>query len=143
MKNFIILSIIVLMAGCTKRLGDFTLVSTKNVEIGAQYVKVERNVHGENMKPIIIAFPLGYPDIESAIDDALRTVEDGVLMTDVVLTYRWWYIPYIYGQYIYEVDGDVWKKKNVDIGEILNESEKFYEAIEKNGEIVLVEHVTK
>ena len=80
--------------GCSQRLGDFSIMSTKNVDIGANYVKVEKNVQGKDMKPIYVVFPTGYPSIESAIDDALKKVNDSVIMTDVVLTYRYFYIPY-------------------------------------------------
>ena len=124
--------------GCSQRLGDFSIMSTKNVDIGANYVKVEKNVQGKDMKPIYVVFPTGYPSIESAIDDALKKVNDSVIMTDVVLTYRYFYIPYVYGEYVFEVEGDVWKKENIDVGEMLDNSEAIYTAIEKNGEITLI-----
>ena len=103
---FIILIVIILiLTGCSYRLGDLTIASTKNVNIGEKYVRISRDVVGKDTKPIIIVIPTGYPSIEEAIDAALRT-KDGELMTNLVIYYKWWYIPYIYGEYVYEVKGD-------------------------------------
>lgn len=139
MKQKITLILIALMfVGCSQRLGDFTIASTRNVDIGANYVRVERSVEGRSMRPIIIVIPLGYPNLEEAIDDALGRV-DGELMTNVVINYNWFYIPYIYGQYVYTVKGDVWKKQSTDVGAMFDEAEKIYTAVEENGHLTLVE----
>ena len=114
--------------------------SSLEIDLNANYVKVEKNVVGQDKKSIIIFIPTGTPSIEAAIDQALKSVDDGALMTDVSLTYRWYYIPYIYGENIYEVEGDVWKKTNVDVGDFMNNSDKIYKAVQKNGEILLVEN---
>ena len=138
MKNISsIILIVFLFVSCSQRIGDFTVMSTKNVDLNANYVKVERSVKGESMKPIIIVFQTGYPNLEEAIDDALSKVHDGVMMTDVSLKYRWFYIPYIYGELAYEVEGDVWKKIE-DTSSIITGNEEMYTAIEKNGELVLI-----
>tara|TARA_B100000315_G_scaffold235813_1_gene251039 strand:- start:231 stop:665 length:435 start_codon:yes stop_codon:yes gene_type:complete len=141
MKKIIKITLVALFfVGCTQRLGDFTVMSTRNVDLNANYVKVENNVRGQDKKQIIIFIPTGTPNIESAIDQALKSVDGGAVMTDVSLTYKWFYIPYIYGEYIYEVEGDVWKKSNVDVGDFMNDSDKIYKAVQKNGEILLVEN---
>ena len=141
MKKIIKITLVALFfVGCTQRLGDFTVMSTRNVDLNANYVKVENNVRGQDKKSIIIFIPTGTPNIESAIDQALKSVDGGAVMTDVSLTYKWFYIPYIYGEYIYEVEGDVWKKSNVDVGDFMNDSDKIYKAVQKNGEILLVEN---
>lgn len=138
MKNIFNITLITfLFFGCSQRLGDFTVMSTKNVDINANYVKVERNIKGKDMKPIIIVFQTGIPNIEEAIDDALNKVVDGAVMTDVSLKYRWFYIPYIYGEMTYEVVGDVWKKVD-DTSSIITGDEEMYTAVEKNGEITLI-----
>ena len=98
---------------------------------------VERSVKGKDMKPIIIVINLGYPNLEEAIDDALNKIEGGVMMTDATLKYRWFYIPYIYGEVAYEVEGDVWKKVT-DTSSIINGDEEIYKAVEHNGELTLV-----
>ena len=141
MKRIIKITLVALFfVGCTQRLGDFTVLSTRNVDLNANYVKVENNVIGQDKKSIIIIIPTGTPNIEAAIDQALKSVDGGAVMTDVSLTYKWFYIPYIYGEYIYEVEGDVWKKSNVDVGDFMNDSDKIYKAVQRNGEILLVEN---
>ena len=91
MKKLMLCLLGILLLGCSTRLGDFTVLSTRNVEIGGDYILVERNVEGEDVVPIIIFFPLCIPNLENAIDDALKSV-GGDLITDAVLKYNYWYI---------------------------------------------------
>ena len=130
MNKYIIFLLIIFITGCTARVGDFSVLSTRNVDIGGDYILVGRNVEGIEKIPIVIFVPLGYPDVENAVDQALQSVE-GDLMTDVVVTYQWFYIPYIYGEQKYIVKGDVWKKASKD------DSTKLDEALENPSAIVL------
>ena len=57
MKKLMLCLLGILLLGCSTRLGDFTVLSTRNVEIGGDYILVERNVEGEDVVPIIIFFP--------------------------------------------------------------------------------------
>ena len=77
---------------------------------------------------------------EEAIDDALQKV-DGDLMTNVVMNYSYYYIPYIYGQGRYVVEGDVWKKQTTDIGAKIDKDAIIYTAIEENGQVNLIENI--
>gem|GEM_PF-2028592 len=89
------------MSGCATRILDFTVISTKNVDIpGTRGVKVE----GEDMKSIVIIFPTGQPSIKEAVDRALEK-GDGDVLLDGVIYMKQWYIPYIYGEMGYVVDG--------------------------------------
>ena len=57
MKNiFNMILITFLFFGCSQRLGDFTVMSTKNVDINANYVKVERNIKGKDMNTPFLSF---------------------------------------------------------------------------------------
>ena len=142
MKKIInIILVALFFVGCTQRMGDFTVLSTRNVDLNANYVKVETNVTGQDKKLLIITIPTGTPNIEAAIDNALKKIDGGAVMTDVSLTYRWFYIPYIYGEMIYEVEGDVWIKSDVDVGDFMNDADKIYTAVQRNGEILLVENI--
>ena len=107
---FLVLAVFILCtAGCSSRVGDFTIISTKNVDIGSNYVKVASQADGSDIKPIIVVFPMGTANIKAAIDDILRK-NDGDLVTDVVIDSSYWYIPYVFGQTGFTVKGDVWKK---------------------------------
>lgn len=118
------------------------MASTKNVEMGAEYVKVAQGVRGSDIKSIIIVIPTGYPNLEEAIDRALEKA-DGELMTNLVLYYKWWWIPYIYGQLKFEVRGDIWKRKEKTVGfidkDLLNKAQKIYKTVKKDGKIQFVE----
>lgn len=108
-RLFALLLIALLATGCTTRLGDLTIASTRNWDDDAQYKMVRRNVHGEDLAPIIISIPFGIPNIENAIEDAMHQA-DGDYMTNVVISYRYWYIPLIFGEMGYTARGDVWQK---------------------------------
>ena len=104
----------ILAAGCYTRLADFTVVSTKSVELEDRtFEDLDRamGVTGLSMKQIFIIFPTGKADIEEAIDDALYKA-GGDLMVDAVVYWKYWYIPLIYGQFGFKVEGDVVKTKD-------------------------------
>ncbi len=71
---------------------------------------------------IVILFPLGLPDMKSAVDEAIRTV-GGELMTNVVLTE--FNYSFLFGVYGFKVTGDVWKKASVS--ELLNPKNQVFE----------------
>jgi hypothetical protein len=89
------------LSGCVARILDFTVISTKNVDIpGTRGAKVE----GEDMKSIVIVVPTGQPDVKAAVDQALEK-GDADLLLDGVIYMKQWYIPYIYGQMGFVVEG--------------------------------------
>jgi hypothetical protein len=93
----------VVLSGCSTRVGDFTLISTKNVDIGGKYVKGERKT-GED-KAFSFLFPFGTPNLKNAVDACIEA-GPGDLITDAVINYT---APFI-GPFGFEVVGDVWKK---------------------------------
>ncbi len=93
-----------LCVGCTTRMADLTVVSTRNVR-GIDYVEKAR-IKGEDCSHIILVFPTGVPNLEEAIDDAL-TKGHGDAMVDAVIYHKGFYIPPFYGQNCYQVEGTV------------------------------------
>ena len=81
-------------------------------------------------------------DIENAVDDALKRV-DGDVMTNATIKLKGFWIPYVYGESRYIVEGDVWKKSDAKIGDVINKIDDAYTAVNKNGEIVLEKHSQK
>ena len=105
--------IILLANGCAIRHGDFTVLSNKVVRLSEfELGKAERtrDVTGKDVDHIISFIPTGVPTLEEAVDDALEE-GNGDVITDAVIYYRWWYIPYIYGQSSWTVSGDVVKTR--------------------------------
>lgn len=95
-----------LCVGCTGRLGDFTLISTKNVDLSDASIDVKagRRVTGEDCRYIALFIPLGAPSIKEAVDDALEN-GNGNLLVDEVTFVRSWYLPLVVGENCYIAEG--------------------------------------
>jgi len=105
---FLMLVLIVLvLTGCTTRLVDFTIISTKNVDLSkaATFQRGNARIQGVDLVHIIIFIPTGVPNMKEAIDKALESVNGAVALVDGVVYSKAWYIPYIYGQQSYVVEG--------------------------------------
>ncbi len=102
------------LSACTVRHGDFTVISNKLVRTSDFELSTadrRRGIVGEDKAHIIILFPTkAQVTLEEAIDDALRQGEGDVL-TDAVIEFTSWYIPYVYGQTSWKVTGDVVKTR--------------------------------
>ena len=106
---FIVSSSIVLgtLAGCATR-SDFTAISGKNVNLSN--IKVDKSMSkgrasGEDCQHIIIFIPTsGDPTLDEALDRALEPKQANLLL-DAVVKWHWFYIPYIYGQKCWKVEG--------------------------------------
>jgi len=96
-----------MLTGCTTRITDFTIISTKNVDLSVigHARRGTVRAQGEDVTHIIIIIPTGIPHVKEAIDKAIESVPGAVALVDGVLYYRAFYIPYIYGQKAYVVEG--------------------------------------
>lgn len=99
---------VMVLPGCTDRLGDFTMISTKNVDLSDAEVNLSkgRRATEDDCKPIVIIFPIGRPDLKEAVDSALEEGQ-GNLMVDLVVYSRWWYVPPIFGLRCMVAEGTV------------------------------------
>lgn len=94
-----------MIVGCTTRLGDFTVISTKNVDVSG--VKPGDRFSGEDCVSMLFGMiPMGEINWKNAMDQALERGK-GDVMVDVVLTAKGWAIPYIWGQQCMEIAGTV------------------------------------
>lgn len=95
------------LTGCTMRLVDFTILSTKNIDLtrAATFERGAMRVEGIDKSSIIIFIPTGVPNVKEAIDRAIESVPGAVALVDGVVSYRSFYIPYIYGEESYIVEG--------------------------------------
>ena len=88
--------------GCSARITEFTIISTKNVDIkGKRGVRTK----GDDCIHIILGFPVGVPNLKNAIDRTIEgagpgfdSLEDGVIGSS-----NWSAI--LYGQMCYWVEG--------------------------------------
>ncbi|WP_259678784.1 hypothetical protein, partial [Klebsiella pneumoniae] len=86
MKKVIALALgALLLSGCTVRVADLTVASTKNYNLnGGKFYKGKR-VTAEDSYPVII-FPLGIPNVKTAADRAIEKDRCAVGLSDVVVT---------------------------------------------------------
>lgn len=106
MRKAVLLLAVVLLSGCTTRIGAFTFASTKN--LGVAYAPLQTRVEGENCVSIILLIPLGTlnPNIQDAVDDAVQKVPNGDMMTNVTLSEDLLFT-LIYNRRCVRVTGDV------------------------------------
>ena len=95
------------LIGCATRLVDFTIISTKNIDLarGADFTRGASRIEGVDKVSIIIFIPTGTPNIKEAIDRAIEKIPGAIALLDGVITVKSWYIPYIYGESSYIVEG--------------------------------------
>ena len=86
---------IFLTMGCSQRITDFTIISTKNIDLsrGAEFTKGSQRVEGEDTKHIIILFPTGIPSTKEAIDRAIEGTPGAVALLDGVLEHEGFSFP--------------------------------------------------
>lgn len=80
-NSLLILFLGSLLSGCTARIGDLSLVSTKNIDLSKSKLDMSTgvNVFGEDCKHSLV----GLPNLEAAIDDALQKGTGNVLVDEV------------------------------------------------------------
>lgn len=110
-KTILSLTILILLStfstGCTTRLIDFTVISSKNIDWSHsnEFRRATKRAEGIDLVHIIILIPTGVPNMKEAVDRAIESVPGAVALVDGVLSSRVWYIPYVYGQESYIVEG--------------------------------------
>jgi hypothetical protein len=110
MKKILLALMVVALAGCTTNRGlDFTVISTKNIDLSrmGEYKKTADRAVGEDTLHVIIGIPLGsQPNMEEAIDKAIESVPGGVALTDGVITNSSMFL-YLYAKASIIVEGSV------------------------------------
>jgi hypothetical protein len=85
----------VVLAGCTHRLIDFTVISSKNIDLSkaSQFKRGGDRQTGEDTAYVIIFIPTGIPHVKDAVDRALEKVPGAVALVDGVVRQKsMWFI---------------------------------------------------
>lgn len=93
---------LIVMSGCSARMIDFTVISSKNVSLEGLR-RGENRVVGKTCSPVVV-FPLGQPDLKTAVDRAIESAGapfNGLV--DGVVTYQ--DKSFIFGVVCFEVTG--------------------------------------
>lgn len=104
----ILLSICVLLwlCGCTGHTAEVSLISTQ--EITVQHVNLDKlpvkHVVGEDKAFVFLFIPFGLPDVETAVNDALKKGEGNLIINGTIYSTFWWFFV---GQVGVKVTGDV------------------------------------
>lgn len=113
------------LQGCTSRLTDFTVISTKNYPIENSNVKLKKapeRVKGEDRAHWILFIPTGVPNMKEAIDRAIEKYPGAVGLSDgVVKSKSWWAL--LYGQDSYIVEGSPIYPEDLDNGKLGNDND--------------------
>ncbi|MBO3274084.1 hypothetical protein [Pseudomonas schmalbachii] len=72
------------ISGCSTRVADLTVASSKNFNMHSSGLETGRRVVGSNSVPVIL-FPLGQPNLKEAIDRAVEKDKCAVGLSDVVI----------------------------------------------------------
>jgi hypothetical protein len=93
------------LIGCTTRVGDFTLASTKNIDFHtlASCRKETTRSKGVDEKLIIFLIPLGTPNLKSAVDRAIESIPDCTALIDVAIYAKGFW--FVVGQAGYLIEG--------------------------------------
>lgn len=97
----------VLLSACTQRVADFTLLSTKNVELSraAELVRGSARAEGRDEEATILIFSTGIPDVKAAVDAAIESVPGAVALADGVIYSEVFILPPLGGSSAYIVEG--------------------------------------
>lgn len=84
-KLLIIIAGALMLSGCTVRVADMTLGSTKNIALDSSHFTKGQRVTAEDTYPVIL-FPSGIPSVKTAMDRAIEKNRCAVGLTDLVVT---------------------------------------------------------
>ena len=97
-----LITCMVAATGCSRRMTDFTVISTKNTVLAADG-GAGKPVKGEDCVPVILVH-LGEPSLKEAIDNAIESAGPGYdALVDGVVNHRYEY--FFFGQDCWEVEG--------------------------------------
>lgn len=95
-----------IISGCSNRLVDFTIISTKNVDLSkaGTFQRTKMRTEGKDVSHVVLIIPTGVPNMKEAIDKALERIPGAVALVDGVVYSKFWTI-LVYGQSSYVVEG--------------------------------------
>lgn len=105
-KRFILLGLVALfsISGCTTRVADMTVASTKNADINSGAFIIGKRVYGRDTRPVVLV-PLGMPSVKEAMDNAIEVDRCAVALTNVTVDEK--IFSFLIGMVQYEVEGNL------------------------------------
>ena len=106
---FLVLAFGIVFSGCAgRRLGAFTVVSTKDIDWSraAEFQPDNRRTTADDSYHIIILVPTKRITIQEAVNRAIEHVPGGIALTDAVIRHKSYWL-FLYGKSSYTVEGVV------------------------------------
>ncbi|MDA8485871.1 hypothetical protein NNO07_22620 [Pseudomonas resinovorans] len=92
------------MTGCTNRIADLTVASTKNFNMNSTALETGRRVEGNDTIAVVL-IPLGEPNIKEAIDRAVERERCAVGLSNVVIDQE--FFVFLFGYVKLNVEGNL------------------------------------
>jgi len=83
-----------------------------NIKDSLHQVDESVRLQGKDVAHIILFIPTGIPNMKEAMDNAIEQKPGVVGLSNVTIKRGGWWIPFIYGQDWFEVEGNPIKEKN-------------------------------
>ena len=96
-----------LITGCSTRVADLTVVSTKNANLNSDQFVTGKRVTGKDTKYIISFIPTGTPSIKEAVDQAIEQDACAVALSNMAMDHEFFWFPYIFGITSYRAEGNL------------------------------------
>jgi len=145
MKKILLLTIVsFILTGCSQNLFNFTLVSTKSIELEklSSLKKSPENVVGEDKTSLIILIPTRTIKIDQAITNTIDAIPGCVALMDGVVYSKFWWIPYIYGEQKFVIEAT--PLIDPSYSQSINNLPKYGKVyIDKEGKVDLMESISK
>ncbi|MCM1324429.1 MAG: hypothetical protein NC218_09900 [Acetobacter sp.] len=115
MNKLFSLFVIIYLSGCCYNFGHFTILSNRMIDtqnIKNENIKKQYNIEGRDVgHTIVFMRTKSNPNLNDALNDALKKSQTD-LMVDVEVKVWYWFIPYLYSQTGWKVQGTAIKTRN-------------------------------
>lgn len=134
MKKLILsASVVLMLSSCSSRILDFTVISTKNVDLNGEFVRTTNKVKGVDKQHMVLFIPIGNPDIKTAIDNAIENTPGCVAIENGVIKSSFWDV-ILYGQRKIVVEGNPLVLKDLNSTENTITKDDFQYVVRPNDE---------
>lgn len=93
--SLVLVVIAIFSTGCTQRIADLTLVSTKNIDMTDVHINPRRGSRqkGEDCRIALLGLiPLGLPSLKEAVDRALEKGNGNIMIDQVTSKESIWFV---------------------------------------------------
>lgn len=125
-RVWLLVVLVIVAAGCSVRLLDFTVVSSKNVDLRIPETSKGTRVVGKDSVTSILGIPLGTPNLKEAVDRAIEKAGPGydALVDGVIYSVSKFYL--LFGSSGFKIEGTPVKTKDIISSAAMAEGKVLY-----------------